>query len=258
LTILAPDFKDQHAVITGGATGIGLAIAKRLAAEGALVTLMGRRESLLQEAAKQIQDAIWCQVDIGVEASVTAGFEEASRRHGPVTILVNNAGAARSAPFRKTDLTLWNEMVSVNMTGAYLCSRAVVQPMLEAGRGRIINVVSTAGLKGYAYTAAYTAAKHGAIGLTRAMAMEFATTGITVNAVCPGFADTEIVRESVKNIVQKTGKTEQESLAELVKHNPQKRLIDPTEVADAVVWLANPSTTSITGQAIIVAGGELM
>jgi NAD(P)-dependent dehydrogenase (short-subunit alcohol dehydrogenase family) len=171
---------------------------------------------------------------------------------------VNNAGQAESAPLAKTDLALWQRMLAVNLTGAFLCAREALPEMTARGAGRIVNVASTAGLVGYAYVAAYCAAKHGVVGLTRAAALECAKTGVTVNAVCPGYTETDLVATAVANIVAKTGKSEAEARAALVARNPQARMVQPEEVAGAVLWLCLPASSSVTGQAIAVAGGEVM
>ena len=174
------------------------------------------------------------------------------------TYLVNNAGEAPSAPFVKTDLATWNRVLAVNLSGAYLVTKEIVPDMMEKRAGRVINIASTAGLVGYAYVSAYVAAKHGVIGLTRALALEFARAGITVNAVCPGYTETPMFEQAVANIVAKTKRSADEARATLAASNPQGRVITPLEVADTVLWLASPAARSITGQAIAVAGGEVM
>lgn len=171
-------------------------------------------------------------------------------------MLINNAGTANAIPFAIMDEFDWDSTLAVNLTGVFNCTKAVVASMLRGGFGRIVNIASTAALTGYAYVAAYCAAKHGVLGLTRALAREYAAKGVTVNAVCPGYTDTDIVRRAIENIVASTGRTEEEALAELVKVNPQRRLIQPDEVADVVIWLC--SQHSITGQAIAIDGGEVM
>ena len=251
--------RGRHAVVTGGGRGIGATIARALVEQGAAVTLMGRNAATLEDEAARLRPLgkVHCQaVDIADAESTTAAFAAAAQALGPVTLLVNNAGQAVSAPIGKTDLALWNRMLSVNLTGSYLAIHAVLPGMLEQGWGRIVNIASTAALKGYPYVAAYCAAKHGVLGLTRALALELAKKPVTVNAVCPGYTETDIVRDSIANIRAKTGRSEADALAELVKHNPQGRLVQPAEVANAVLWLCLPGSESITGQAISVAGGE--
>ena len=196
--------------------------------------------------------------DVTDPAQVALAVQQAQDRFGPIHILVNNAGQAASAPFLKTDLALWQQMLSVNLTGTFVCTQAVLPQMLEAGWGRVVNVASTAGLTGYAYVAAYSAAKHGVIGMTKSLALEVAKKGITVNAVCPGYTETDILRESIANVVAKTGRSEAEARAEFAKGNPQGRIVQPHEVADAVRWLCGDAASSITGQSIAVSGGEVM
>lgn len=257
-----PLLAGQHAVVTGGGAGIGKAVALTLARLGAAVTVMGRRADPLKAVVADIEalsgraQALVC--DITDEASVDAAFAAAADGLGPVSILVNNAGAARSAPFGKTDTALWNDMVAVNLTGTFLCSRAALAGMITAGFGRIVSVASTAGLTGYPYVAAYCAAKHGVVGMTRALALETARRGVTVNAVCPGFVETDLLQDAVQNIVAKTGRSEDEARHELAASNPQGRLVQPWEVAEAVAWLCLPASGSITGQSVPVAGGEVM
>jgi NAD(P)-dependent dehydrogenase (short-subunit alcohol dehydrogenase family) len=259
----APDgaLRGQHAVVTGGGRGIGAAIAAALAAEGATVSVLGRdADRLAAQVAALGGDARAQAVtfDVGDEASVKAAFAAVRGRFGRVGILVNNAGQAESAPLAKTDLALWQRMLAANLTGTFLCTREALPEMATRGAGRVVNVASTAGLVGYAYVAAYCAAKHGVVGLTRAAALECAKTGVTVNAVCPGYTETDIVAAAVANIVAKTGKSEAEARAALVARNPQGRMVQPAEVAAAVLWLCLPAAASVTGQAIAVAGGEVM
>jgi len=255
---VAEPLAGHHAVVTGAGRGIGAAIAAGLAALGARITLMGRNLARLEERAAAMPGAQALACDVTDEAAVEQAFRRAASRLGVPDILVNNAGAAHSAPLAKTALSDFQAMLAVNLTGAFLCSRAVLPAMAAAGEGRIVNVASVAGLKGFAYVSAYCAAKHGLIGLTRALAVETAAKGVTVNAVCPGYTDTDMVADAVENISAKTGRSAADARTELVKANLQGRLIRPEEVAAAVTWLCLPDTAAITGQAIAVAGGEVM
>jgi len=252
----------MHAAVTGAGSGIGAASALALARAGAKVTLLGRRRERLDAQARVIserQGAAASQVlDVTEAATVPAAFEAAAKRFGPIDILVNNAGDAESAPFGKTSLELFERMLRVNLTSAFLCTQAVLPAMVRAKRGRIVNIASTAGVKAYAYVSAYCAAKHGLVGLTRSLALETAKTGVTVNAVCPGYTDTELVDQAVARISAKTGRSAENARAELARNNPMGRLVAPEEVAAAVLYLCLPSSASITGQAIVVAGGEVM
>lgn len=257
----------RHALITGAGTGIGAAIARTLAHTGCRITLCGRTHDKLQAQAEalraQVPDVavLIAPMDVGDEHAVQAAVQQAQARFGPINILVNNAGQAHSQPFAKTDAAMWQQMLNVNLTGTYHCMQAVLPAMLEAAKtgtpGRIVNIASTAGLKGYAYVSAYVAAKHGVVGLTKALALELARKGVTVNAICPGYTETDIVRDAVHRIVAKTGKSETEARQALAASNPQQRLVQPDEVAQSVLWLCGPGSDAINGQAIAIDGGEL-
>ncbi|WP_315766420.1 MULTISPECIES: SDR family NAD(P)-dependent oxidoreductase [unclassified Bradyrhizobium] len=254
----------HHALVTGAGSGIGAAIARVLAHAGAHVGLAGRRRAPLEEVAATLPQGMTKVLD-GVDVTdpdpdaVASGVRLAREEFGPISILVNNAGEAPSAPFEKTDAALWDRVVSIDLTGVFHVTQAVLPDLKQRGSGaRLINVASTAGLTGYPYVAAYCAAKHGVIGLTRALALEFARSGITVNAVCPGFTETPLIERAVATIVAKTGRDSDAARAELAKSNPQGRPVTPDEVADTVLWLASPGASSINGQAIVVAGGEVM
>lgn len=250
----------RHALVTGASRGIGAAIAASLAADGARVSLVGRDAARLAEVSARLAGpdrAAPIVADVTQASSVREAFVNARRQFGPVHILVNNAGQAASATFANTDEALWNRLLAVNLTGTYLCSREAVADMLQASFGRIVNIASIAGLRGAAYISAYAASKHAVIGLTRSLALEYATRNITVNAICPGYTDTDMVRQAVENIRAKTGRSETEALAAITATNPQRRLITPAEVSNSVLWLCRPGTESVTGQSIVIAGGEV-
>jgi NAD(P)-dependent dehydrogenase (short-subunit alcohol dehydrogenase family) len=249
----------QHAVVTGAGQGIGAAIARALSAEGAAVTLLGRRIEPLQELAASLgSNAGAVSADVSDELAVAHAFRIARAERGPLTILVNNAGGVETAPFAKTTLAILQRMLTVNLTGTFVCTQAALADLRKADRGRIINIASTAGQRGYAYVSAYTAAKHAVVGLTRSLAIELATTAVTVNAVCPGYTETEIVTRGIENVMAKTGRSESEARAEFEAINPQKRLVLPQEVAAAVRWLCTADARAVTGQCISVSGGEVM
>ena len=257
----------RHALVTGAGSGIGAAVALALARAGYRLTLCGRSQDKLQAQAESLRSAVpdaallIVPMDVADAASVQAAVAQAQARFGPVHTLVNNAGQAHSAPFGRTDAALWQQMLDVNLSGTFHVTQAVLPGMLEAAAqgeaGRIVNIASTAGLQGYAYVSAYVAAKHGVVGLTKALALELARKNITVNALCPGYTETEIVQDAVRNIVAKTGQSEAQARQALAASNPQQRLVQPDEVAQGVLWLCAPGSGAINGQAIAIDGGEL-
>jgi NAD(P)-dependent dehydrogenase (short-subunit alcohol dehydrogenase family) len=249
-----------HALVTGAGRGIGAAIVTTLAESGARLTLLGRNRTVLDTHAATLgssAEAFVVTADVTDEDAVTAAFAAARARHGEIAILVNNAGAATSAPFTKLDRTTWDAAIAVNLTATYVCCRTVVGPMIAARYGRIVNVASTAGLAGGPYIAAYTAAKHGAIGLTRSLAAELGSKGITVNAVCPGFTETAMLDDTLARIAKATGRSEADAAKALLARNPLGRFVRPDEVAGVVAWLCRPDSAAINGQAIVVDGGEV-
>lgn len=245
-----------HALVTGGGRGIGRAIAASLVQAGATVTVLGRNREVLDQAVAAGAAHFSAVADVANEASVAQAVAEAAARQ-PIDLLIANAGAAESAPFMKSDAALFQRMIDVNLMGVVHAAHAVLKPMTERRQGRIVAVASTAGLKGYSYVSAYCAAKHAVVGFVRALALEVAASGVTVNAVCPGFTDTDLVAGSLDLIMKKTGRSREQAVAELAKHNPQGRLVTPAEVADTVLWLCGPGASAVTGQAIAVAGGEI-
>jgi len=253
--------KGRHALVTGGSRGIGLAIAQSLLQHGASVTIVARDAAGLRQA--QLRLSAFGQVN-GLELDITDGhaitavFQSAVAHSGPISILVNNAGQAHSASFMKTDIQLLEAMLSVNLSSVLLCTQAVLPGMLESGWGRVVNVASTAGLTGYGYASAYCASKHAVLGLTRALALEVAKKGVTVNAVCPGYTETDLLQAAIANIVKKTGRSEAQARAGLAANNPQGRLIQPDDVAGVVAWLCLPAASAVNGHSIPVDGGELI
>jgi NAD(P)-dependent dehydrogenase (short-subunit alcohol dehydrogenase family) len=246
----------RHALVTGGGSGIGAAIARELAGAGARVTITGRRRDLIEEVAGTQAGILPIVADATDESATAEAFRQASEANGPISIVVANAGAAESAPFTRTGLDLFDRMLAVNLRGVFLTLREGARAMQGSDWGRLVVIASTAGLKGYPYVSSYCAAKHGAIGLVRAVAAETAGTGVTANAVCPGYAETPMLEQSVDTIVGKTGRTADETREHLASYSPLRRFIRPEEVAATVLWLCGPGSDAVTGQAISVSGGE--
>jgi NAD(P)-dependent dehydrogenase (short-subunit alcohol dehydrogenase family) len=246
----------KHALVTGGGSGVGRAIALALAGAGIDVTICGRREAELAKVAGESDRIFGIAADVTDEAAMASLYETAEAARGPFDIAVANAGMSGSAPAHRTTLADWQRTLDVNLTGAFLTVKPALAGMAARKAGRIVFIASTAGLKGYAYVAPYVAAKHGVVGLMRALAVETAKSGVTVNAVCPGFVETEMLEETIQRIVEKTGRSDEQARSSLASTNPQGRFIQPQEVAAAVLWLCGDAAASITGQTISISGGE--
>ena len=242
----------NHVVVTGGGTGVGAEIAQTFAKAGYSVTVMGRTEATLSAQGLSFQVC-----DVTDTASVASAFDAARVEHGPVSVVVANAGAAASIPFSKMTAADLTAMTDVNLTGVFNVWQAALPDMKAAKSGRMIAIASTAGLKGYPYVSGYCAAKHGVVGLTRGLAVELASTGITVNAICPGFVETPMLERSISNIVEKTGMSPDEASQTLMKGNPQRRFIQTYEVAGTALWLCSDAARSVNGHALSLSGGEI-
>ena len=248
----------KHAFITGGGHGIGGACAEALAAHGARLTITGRNTKTLEETAEKLPATEARELDVTDQEAVIRVFAEAVSSVGPVDILVNNSGIAETAPYLHTSADMMRRVMEVNVIGAHVCTQQVLPEMIAAGWGRIVNMSSLAGLSGQPYIAAYAASKHAMIGLTRTLALEVVKKGITVNAVCPAYVETGMVKAGVSNIQKLTGMSEEDARGELAKKNPQDRIIEASEVGVTVAWLCLPGSESITGQSIAMAGGGWM
>jgi NAD(P)-dependent dehydrogenase (short-subunit alcohol dehydrogenase family) len=246
------EMPERKALVTGGSRGIGRAIAMALSASGYAVTIMSRSEKALAQA---VSEGV-AQRSVAVDVTDDAALQKAVAESGPYHVLINNAGAAESAPLAATDIAFVRRMMAVNVESAFIASRAALPAMVKLGSGRIVNIASIAGLKGYAYVSAYCAAKHAVIGMTRALAAELVKTGITVNALCPGYTDTDLIANAADAIARKTGRGAGEAIDHFARTNPGGRLITPDEVANAALWLCSDGASAVTGQAITIAGGD--
>ncbi|MGA0433578.1 MAG: SDR family NAD(P)-dependent oxidoreductase [Luminiphilus sp.] len=246
----------RHVLVTGAGTGIGEAVSRQLHTDGYRVSLVGRRpEPLAALSASLGENAYAITGDVTDRSSISSAFTSARERFGSIEILVNSAGMAPTAPFHRVDFADWQRTMDVNVNGVFHCSQIALEDMLGAGWGRIINIASVASLRGFPYVSGYCASKHAVLGMTRAVALEVATQGVTVNAICPGYVDTDIVRAAISEIVAKTGRTEEDAMRHFTESNPQGRLVEASEVASAVSWLCSDGAASVTGQAVAIDGG---
>lgn len=245
----------RHALVTGGSSGIGRAIALDLAATGMQVTICGRREGPLAKVAAEAPDIFPAVADITDEQSVAELYDTAQAARGPIDVVVANAGIASSAPAHRTTLDEWNRILTTNLTGAFLTVRPALKGMAKRKAGRVVFIASVAGLQGAAYVAPYVASKHGVVGLSRALAAELLMSGVTVNAICPGYVATEMLEDSIRRVMETTGRSEEEARRGFAEFNPNHRLVTPQEVSAAAMWLISDAAISVTGQAIPVSGG---
>lgn len=245
----------RHALVTGGGTGIGLAIARTLATAGSNVTITGRRANVLDDAG-DIHGLNPVMMDVTVETSIIDAVQRATRAHGPITICVANAGIAEGRSLQKTELSFWRRMMATNLEGAFLTIRECLRGMEETGWGRVIAVASVAGVRGLRGAPAYTASKHGVVGLIRGLSEDYLGSGITFNALCPGYTDTEIVLQNTESIAHRAGISPEAARELMVSANRHGRLVDPVEVAAAALWLCEPGSESVSGQAIEITGGQ--
>ncbi len=247
--------RDRHVVISGGGSGVGAEIARRFAAEGARVTILGRSHARLKTVAEET-GALALAADVTDRAALDAALDQAREAQGRVAIAIANAGRAPSAPFAKVSAAEFSETLAVNLEGVFHLWQATHEEMVASGWGRLVAIASTAGLKGYPYVAPYCASKHGVVGLARALAHELGPTGVTANAICPGFIDTALLAASVERITERTGKSAEEVRAMMLAGNPQRRFVEPAEVAGATLWLCSEAAASVNGHTLALSGGE--
>jgi len=249
--------KNKHVVVTGGGSGVGEAIALKLAENSSLVTILGRRDKPLKQVSAKHKNINWRVCDVSSSEEVESCYNDIRSEYGNINIVIANAGIASSKPFHKMSVQDITSLIDVNLIGVFNSFQHALIDMKSDKWGRMISIASTAGLKGYSYVSAYSASKHAVIGLTKSLALELANKGITVNSICPSYVDTPMTDRTIKNITELTNISEEEAISELVKSNPQKRLIKPIEIAEVVSWLCDKNSDSINGQSIPVSGGEI-